>query len=136
MNYVCTCGKANTICPMHPPMGIVPSNLQVPNSVMRPDFDDSMEFIDSTELAKLRATLQSREAEIEGLREALRVIQLCLKAECGEVGEYWSARKWLRDHNRYEGNLQALAVLLEVCDTALKFSSESALSAKPVEETQ
>jgi hypothetical protein len=57
---------------------------------------------------------------MQELMSALRAIRICLKADCGEVGEYWTARQWLRDHNRYEGNLQDLAVPLEVAEVAIR----------------
>ena len=42
------------------------------------------------------------------------------QADCGEIGEYWTARKWLRDHGRYEDNLSELAVPLEVAEVAIR----------------
>jgi hypothetical protein len=51
---------------------------------------------------------------------ALKVIRTCLRGDTGDIGGYHDARQWLRDHDRYEGNLQELAVPLEVAEVALR----------------
>jgi len=51
----CVCGISNEICPVHPPLGLAPSNLHTPmRAVMREDFDESMELVDSREIEALR----------------------------------------------------------------------------------
>lgn len=62
-SIVCTCGKSNLLCPLHPPeMG------------MREDFNDSMELVDSAEISKLRAERAAWHKEREALRGVLRAI--------------------------------------------------------------
>ena len=63
----CSCGKSNAMCPFHG------------YAVMRADFDDSMELVDSKELERLRATASSQGVNAE-LRERLRDAVGALKA--------------------------------------------------------
>lgn len=64
----CSCSNSNAVCPVHPPMGVAPSTLVVPlipglgkefGAETSSDFNDSMELIDSKELARLRAAAES-----------------------------------------------------------------------------
>ena len=54
----------------------------------------------------------------ECLREAAGALAVVAHALYEDKGSYIPARKWLRDHGRYEDNLEGESVLIDVAETA------------------